>query len=348
MEIAFILFLHNVKLTLYSESMKLFLYSILYGVCASMLCLITNPFSVHSALATSYQSNEEGIIVIVNDSIITHSDFKDRLQLIMQSSGMSNTPEIRQKLAPQITDTLVEEQLKLQEASALGIEVTDEQVQEGLSRIAVQNNIPVTDFVQMLVGSGLNIQTLHNQIRAEISWGSVIARKVRPQINVTETDVDVELARLEKSVGHAQYLLSEIFLNVGAPEEDLLVRERVQKLYQQIQKKPESFSALARQFSQAAGASQGGNMGWVETGQSEKIVEDVLSQASKGTITSPIRTKNGYHIFLLRDKRILAKEAIPDREEILSRIGQKRLVRQATSYLLDLKSNAFIEYRDFY
>ncbi len=310
--------------------MKIFLYSVVL----SLMCLIT-----------PVQAAEEGIAVIVNDGVITYSDIKSRLRLIMQSSGMPNTVEMRQKITPQITSMLIEEQLKLQEANDLGIEVTETQIQEGLERISEQNNIPVAQFIGMLESAGINPETLHDQIRAEIAWGTVVAKKVRPQIDVTDTDVDVELAQLKKNIGTAQYLLSEIFLHVDVPARESSVQQTAEKIYQQLKVEPHAFSAIARQFSQSAGASQGGDIGWVETGQSAEAIEDMLLKMSKGSISAPIRTVNGYHILLLRNKRALTKEALPNREEILSKIGNQRLGRRAKSYLLDLKANAFIENR---
>ena len=313
--------------------MRIFLSTIVLCFCATFMG------------ASPVKAAEEGIAVIINDSVITYSDIKDRIQLIMQSSGIPNTADMRKKMMPQITNMLIEEQLKLQEASELGFEVSKEKVKEGLVGIAKQNNIPVDKFEEMLQASGINLETLHDQIRAEIAWGRVVSAKVRPQIDVTETDIDAELAFLEHNIGGKQYLLSEIFLSVDTPENADAIHQTALKLYQQLKAKPDSLASVARQFSQAAGATNGGDQGWVETGQSEAAIELVLAILPKGTISQPIRSLSGYHIFFVRDKRSMTPENIPDREAIEAKIGNQRLSRRAKSYLLDLKANAFIENR---
>lgn len=290
-------------------------------------------------------SGQEGIAVIVNDNIITHSDINDRLKLIMQSSGIPNTAELRKRMTPQIKGMLIEEQLKIQEANELGIDITQEQIDAGFNRIASQNNIPSDKFMTMMKRSGINLDTLYDQIRSELAWGGVVAQNVRPRVDVTEADIDAELAQLEKNLGKAQYLISEIFLGVESPAQDSAVSEAAQNLYQQLQKQPNAFPKIAQQFSQSAGAAQGGDMGWVAIEQSEDAIESALSTMPKGALSAPIRGKSGYHILLMRDQRSLDKASIPNRDAVLSKLGNERLGRRAKSYLLDLKANAFIEDR---
>lgn len=290
-------------------------------------------------------ARQEGIAVVVNDNVITHSDIQDRIKLIMQSSGMPNTAEMRERMTAQITGMLIEEQLKIQEASKLDIDIPKEQVDAGFERIAGQNNIPPEKFMEMMKGSGINLHTLYDQIRAEIAWGNVVATKVRPRVDVTEADIDADLAQLQESIGQAQYLISEIFLGVESPAQDAVVSNAAQKLYQQLQQSPQTFPQVAQQFSQAAGAAQGGKIGWVTGRQSEESIEQALSTMPKGAISAPVRGAGGYHIVLLHDKRSMTAETLPDRDAILAKIGNQRLARRAKSYLLDLKANAFIEHR---
>ncbi|MGB1077137.1 MAG: peptidylprolyl isomerase, partial [Bdellovibrionales bacterium] len=160
-----------------------------------------------------------------------------------------------------------------------------------------------------------------------------------------ETDIDAELDILRENIGGAQYRIAEIVLNVDAATQEAEIRQTAQKIYQQLQAQPQSFPAVAQQFSQVAGAAQGGNLGWVETGQIDQELENALKQMAKGSISPPIRTDGGYHIVLLQDKRSLSEENLPSRDDILSKIGNQRLERQAKSYLLDLKASAFIENR---
>jgi hypothetical protein len=58
-----------------------------------------------------------------------------------------------------------------------------------------------------------------------------------------------------------------------------------------------------------------------------------------------VRTLSGYSIVLLRDSRTIAKENLPSADDLRQQIGMGRLDRLQRSYLLDLKSAAFIDVR---
>ena len=102
---------------------------------------------------------------------------------------------------------------------------------------------------------------------------------------------------------------------------------------------------MARQFSKAPGAPQGGNLGWIKSGQLPPDLDQVLITLDKGQISPPIRTQAGYHLLFVQAKRTITEEAIPQREQVRSILGTQRLERMQARHLLDLKSAAFIENR---
>ncbi len=140
---------------------------------------------------------EMGISLVVNDRMISDLQVKERMKLIMSSSGIPDQAETRQKLLPQIENMLIEEALKLDVAQKEKIEVTPQEIQEGVSRIAQQNNFSAEQFQNILQSQGIPKSTLENQIRSEIAWGKYVQKELRPQINISDYDVDAELARLK-------------------------------------------------------------------------------------------------------------------------------------------------------
>lgn len=104
-------------------------------------------FSLLAAfLSAPAQAQVEGIAAVVNEDAITMSDVEDRMRLIIASSGLPNTPEIKNKLSGQVVGSLIEEQIKIQEGRRLEIDVTQDEINQGFATIAQQNNIPVDKF----------------------------------------------------------------------------------------------------------------------------------------------------------------------------------------------------------
>lgn len=298
--------------------------------------------------ATSVQAapkRDNAIAAVVNDRAITMADLNDRLDLVIKSSNMPNNPELRAKIARQLIGVLIEEQIKIQAAKNEGIEVTQADIDGAFAEMAKQNNIPPEEFKKALESRGIRLRTMYDQISSEIAWGRLVGRKLHSRVDVTDADVANEEARIRESIGHPQYLLSEVFLAVDKPADDAKIKEAATRLAAQIGTNPQIFPQVARQFSASAGAANGGDMGWIRHGQLPEALDKALEGLQKGKVSQPIRSLGGYHLLLLREARTMREEDMPDHETLLDRIGTERLVRLARGYLLNLKAAAFIETR---
>ncbi len=302
------------------------------------MCFVS--FSAQPGYARS-----EVIVAVVNDEAISMSDLNDRLKLISVSSGLPQTPEIYEKLSGQVMRSLIEEQIMLQEARRLEIEVLPEEVDKGLAAVARQNNFTAEQFRGILQKSGINLMTMNRQIESQIAWTKIIQTQVRPQISISDKDVDNVLERLMNNRGRMEYNVAEIFLPVDDPKNEADARQLAGKLKQQIETGQAPFFKLAQQFSKAAGSAQGGDIGWVQGEQLPEQLSKALEGMQKGKVSNPVRSLSGYHILLLRDVRHISDETMPTREQVTSTLGAQRIERMQRRYLLDLKAAAFIENR---
>lgn len=290
-------------------------------------------------------AGKESIVAVVNQGVVTASDLDARLDLIAASTGLPPSKELSEKLRPQVIDMLVEEQIKMQEAKRLSIVVDEKDIDEGFKQIAAQNKIEPDVFRKALAQRGIKISTMRDQIRAQLAWTKVVQKRVRPRVDVSEADIDSELDFLKANLGKDQYKIAEIFLPTSDTAKNSDVRTLASKLSEQLKKTPEAFPKVARQFSQSAGADQGGLVGWVYGEQLSQEVDAVLPSLGNGQVSSPIDTPSGLYIILMIEKRVLSAETLPSREDITQRIGNQRLDRAQRRYLMDLFSSAFIEKR---
>ncbi len=68
-------------------------------------------------------------------------------------------------------------------------------------------------------------------------------------------------------------------------------------------KKGASFAELASKHSVCPSKDKGGDLEWMPRGQLVKELEDVAFSMDQGTVSGPVKTKFGYHIVLLEDKK---------------------------------------------
>lgn len=303
--------------------------------------------SAHDVNAQPQQNVQRSvqIALVVNESPITFGDIQDRMALIMRSSGLQPTPDVLRNLQPQVITALIDERIRVQEAERLELEVSQGEINEGFAKLAASNNFEAQQFREILARTGINISTLYDQIRSQLAWVKVVQSQLRPQVNVSDIDVQNTLDRIEGNKGKAEYLVAEILLPVEDRADDGKVLKLAQDLSREMQAGRVPFSRVAQQFSKSAGASSGGDLGWVQEGQLDDALDLAIRQTQVGEISAPVRSLNGYHIFLVRNQRVISDETMPSRSDIFNTLGQKRLENIARRYFLDLKTSAFIDNR---
>jgi peptidyl-prolyl cis-trans isomerase SurA len=252
---------------------------------------------------------EERIAAVVNDTIVSTSDLRARISLAILSSGLPETSDVKRHLLPQVLRGLIDEQLQMQEGKRLEVTVAQDEIQQTLKRLADDNRIPGGDMAAFLTAHGVPSSTLVNQVRAALTWSKVVQRELRPRVDVGDDEIDAAIERMRANAGKQEYLVSEIYLAVDNPKEEDQVKNFAENLVQQI-KGGANFGAIARQFSQGTGASGGGDMGWIQTGQLAPELDKMLQTLQSGEVAGPVRSANGFHILGMREKRTIAPGAV--------------------------------------
>lgn len=273
------------------------------------------------AMATNAQPTfalRDGIAAVVNDNIISMSDLKGRVTLAAFSSGLPRTPQTMQKLLPRVLRSLIDEQLQLEEGKAKGLNVSQEEVDATIKSLAKVNKVPNGDMEGLLRSNGIPFSAMRSQIKASLVWKKVVMRTIRPRIDIGADEIETVVERLRANQGQEDYLVSEIFLAVDKPQDEVEIKELAERLTKQI-KEGASFGAVARQFSQGLGAATGGDLGWIQEGQLASELNNVLPTLAKNDVSQPLRGPAGYHILGLRDKRM---NSISDQSEASVKMKQ--------------------------
>ncbi len=245
----------------------------------------------------------QGIAAVVNDEVISAYDVRTRLRIVITSSGLPATRDVRDRLAPQVLRDLIDEKLKLQEAERQGVGADDDDLAHARAGLERQNNLQPGQLGAFLAARGIDESALEAQIESAIAWQKLIARRLIPQINVSAEEIDETMRRIADNAGKPEHLLAEIFLPVDNPRDAANVEKAATRLVSQV-RDGANFVALARSFSKSSTAADGGDMGWIPQGQLEPELDSALARMQPGQVSDPVATLAGYHVLLLRDRRI--------------------------------------------
>jgi peptidyl-prolyl cis-trans isomerase SurA len=244
---------------------------------------------------------DEKIVAVVNDEAISQADLDARIKLAMLAGNYPDKPEVREKISPQVLRSLIDDQLRIQEAKRLKLSVDKEEVENELKQTAESNHQSLDQLKALLTKEGIPFSTLEKQTMAQAAWRKVIQKEIRRRVEVTDDEIDSAYSKMMASVDKKQYRVFEIFLTVDAPADDARVKAFADDIEDQLQHGA-NFAKLAQQFSQAAGAAQGGDLGTVQDGELPDEIDKAIKELPVGQVSQPIRTQAGYHILLVRAK----------------------------------------------
>ncbi len=286
------------------------------------------------------------IAAIVNDDVISLYDVEQRVRLTLISTGVRDTLENRHRLKGQVLRSLIDESVQLQEAKRLNVAVGKTDVDRAFLTVARQNKMTSEEFEAVLLRNSIDKQTLLSQLEAEIAWGRLVSRRLRPNLQIGQEEIDSVLQRLQSATGKTQVRLAEIFLPVETPGDADRVRKVAERLIDHLHNGA-VFSNLAREFSQGATAAVGGDLGWVLESDLETAIGSAVAKLAKGQVSNPIRTPAGYYLVALISRQVLKGADPLEAEVALKQLvvapdadGGDTAVQQARDLAADLRAKA--------
>ncbi len=273
----------------------------------------TEPLDVGETTEQAAQ-NGDSVAAIVNDTVISDYDLRQRVALFVATSGVRPSADAMKQIRSQVLKQLETERLQLLEAQKNNVSVSAADVDKSIDNILKDNHLTKEQLNAMMSRNGVHISTLRAQIAAQIAWSKAVQGQYGDRVNVSAADVDDEMQRLAEGKNKPHFYVAEIFQAVDNPEDDARVRKSMDDLEVQM-KSGAPFATVARQFSQNPTAAAGGDLGVVIEGQLPKELNDALIKMRPGVVTDPIKSVGGYYILYLRGRQEGADAKIPDAGE---------------------------------
>jgi len=260
------------------------------------------------ASAPAVAQSAEGVAAIVNDAVISTYDVRVRANMLLVSAGIQSTPEMMERARAQAMRDLIDERLQMQEyASRSSNPVNADSIDRRINDIARSNEMSPEQFIASLAQAGVPISTLRQQIEADIAWQMLMNGVYGSRLRVSELEIRETQERLAASATRPQYLISEIFLPASTEAEFQEMSQGGMRLIQEMQNGA-PFPMVARQFSAAATAAAGGDVGWIAASELAPELQPIAERLQPGQVSMPVRTPTGVYIIALRERRAGAAE----------------------------------------
>jgi len=265
-----------------------------------------------AALAQTRELSASGIaldrvVAVVNDGIVLQSQLDTQVLLITerlrgQGTELPPADAVRQ----QVLERLVLQEIQVQRASRLGVQVSDEMLNEALRDVATRNKIPFEQMPMALEAQGIDYAAYRDEMRREIMLTLLRQRDVFPRIYVSPRELDQALERETGQAGeNTEYDVSHILLSLpesATSEQMARVEELARDIYRRAQG-GEEFGQLALAYSQAQSALERGKLGWRRLNQLPQFIAELVGRMQTGDVSEPVRTPTGFHLVRLDETR---------------------------------------------
>jgi parvulin-like peptidyl-prolyl isomerase len=253
--------------------------------------------SVAAFVAASERVLVEGVLVRVNERIVTVSDFSERVR--SEIAQMPQAPADQQELrefAEMLLQEVVNELVILERATEKRVEVDEQMVDQAVANLRKENNLEDDEaWEQALQSSGLTADLLRERYRRSMTMQRAVQGEVRP-VEVTEEELRRQYeSDKERFSVPAKVELQQVFLSGGA-ENDPATLRRAEAMVERVRG-----GADLKAEAILAGAELQ-DLGAIPVEDCRPDLRSALEPLPEGGVTEPLAVPGGLQIVRLVER----------------------------------------------
>jgi peptidyl-prolyl cis-trans isomerase SurA len=265
---------------------------------------------------------------------------KNMIDQLQRESRAAMLPKFRKEAQ----EELIEERLKLQEAKRVGIDISDDEVKRVMKGIAERNKMTEEQFTQQVKGSGVEIATMRDRMKAQFAWREVVRKRGQMLISINDRDVERMLSSSANEAGEdtIELQVQRITLLTPAPMDQTAMARRYAEA-DALRRKfggCNSMPGLAKEASEAKYE----DLKYIKPSTVPEPTRSMLLSAKDGDMLPPATAASGVEIYAVCARRPIKTDE-KTREKAMEELAAKEFEALAKRYLRDLRQDAHIEFR---
>jgi parvulin-like peptidyl-prolyl isomerase len=289
----------------------------------------------------------EEIVAVVNDDVITLSQYKEQYDsTIQQLRAAFQGAEYEKQLAmlkKEMLNMMITDLLLMQQAKEKNLSV-GEQLKAAVENIKKENNIASDDDLKRgLRQQGMDYDQWLRQLEDNMLKQGVIYSEVDRSIVLDDSEI----------VGHyklhpqeftepEEYKIRAVYLSTEGKAPAAL--EEMKKEIGGKVKAGEPFNVLAKEYSDGPAKESEGDLGTFKKGELDKNLEQAVSRLKTGETSGWVETKNGWYLLKLeekKDSRLMTFEEV--KKNVEERLYTQKKEKKLEEYLKGLREKSYVK-----
>ncbi|HEX9290142.1 MAG TPA: peptidylprolyl isomerase [Anaeromyxobacteraceae bacterium] len=293
------------------------------------------------------------VAATVNGDVITLLELEERagpdLRRADAEPAGPSREKARAKALKAAFDAIVAERLFASQVAALGVEITEPEIDAVIDDVKRRNNLDDARLDEALAAQGMDRPAYRKAVKRDLESMRIVQLKIRSRVKVTDEDVkNYWQTHPQEFRAGEEVRVKHIFLALpqNASAQDVSrVQARAEKTVARL-KAGEDFAEVAREVSQGPSAKDGGDLPWLRRGTVQPNLDKVAFSLAPGQVSDPIRTTSppGFHVVRLEEKRGGGPRPLDEvKEEIRDRLVNEQGDTYRGQFIAELRKDAVID-----
>ena len=294
----------------------------------------------------------ERVVAVVNDEIVLDSELEQFAAPNLRAPVDLDTPEgaaMFEQVKKKSLEKLIESRLISQQAAELKLAVTPDEVDRAVEEVKRQNKLDDATFTEALKAQGFSMEAYRKNLKKQILELKVLNTAVRSRVNVSEEEIRTAYQQSDRQyAGERLAHLREIVIKVGKDATSDEV-ERKHKLAAKVLNEARAgkpFMDLAKAYSESDSRAEGGDLGWVQSGNLVDELGDIVKTMDPGDVRGPIRTAAGFSVLELvewKSGNLLPYDQV--KEQLRRQLYDQQVEKATASWVKELRKKAHVDIR---
>ena len=313
----------------------------------------------NTAAESAAAKDPNEVMVSVGEKNLTRGEIDQRVAEVLKKDGDNIPAEQldyqKRMIESQIAQSFIMDNTIAVKATELGYKVGDDDFKAFTEKLLKQfegrPDAPKTidEFAEKFP---FGKDYIMSQLRSQALIEKMIEGEITSK-NTTDYSAEAKkiIDGIKEKNSHTQECVtaSHILVKTGVGEaSDEEAEKKIKELKATLdavsdEEKSAKFAELAKEHSGCPSGAKGGNLGSFVHGQMVKEFEEAAFSLPLKTVSNPIKTKFGYHLIYVTERKALDPDPVPDEADVIAFLKSRDSRSQIGEFLQDILRKANIK-----